>query len=224
MIHPTNNLESAPLTRVQVAELAGVPDEILISRYIQGDKGAFSTLVARYQRELYHFLARFLSDRVAADDVFQESFLQVHESASTFDTTRRFRPWLFTIAANKARDYLRSRSRHPAAPLDAPIHGDSEQKTFIDLIQAVSEFPEEPLAREELRVAVQKTIEAMPANLREVLLLGHFHDFSYKHISDMLQIPLGTVKSRLHAAVAYFAREWKLHHQNIEARQSLPGK
>ncbi|MFT3786076.1 MAG: sigma-70 family RNA polymerase sigma factor [Tepidisphaeraceae bacterium] len=204
-----NQIVTAPIvTRDHVAELAGVADEALLSRYVQGDTGAFATLVARYQRELYHFLARFLGDRAVAEDIFQEAFLQVHESAGTFDPTRRFRPWLFTIAANKARDYLRSKNRHPTAPLDAPIVGNDAQ-SYVDLLEAASELPSDPMAREELRASVKRVIDEMPANLREVLLLGHFHEFSYKQIADMLHVPLGTVKSRLHAAVGHFARAWR---------------
>jgi RNA polymerase sigma-70 factor, ECF subfamily len=202
--------ESQPLTREQFTDMAGISDEALLRRYVEGDTSAFQMLVTRYQRELFHFLARFLGDRAAADDMFQEAFLQVHESARTFDTTRRFRPWLFTIAANKARDYLRSKMRHPTAPLDAPIAGDSDQNSYIDLIESGVEVPEEPLAREELRQLVKRVVDDMPPHLREVLLLGHFHEFSYKHISEMLSIPLGTVKSRLHAAVAHFAKQWKI--------------
>ena len=88
-------------------------DEQLLLAYRQGDKPSFAQLMERYQRELFHFLVRFLGDRAAAEDVFQETFLQVHQSAEQFDTARRFRPWLFTIAANKARDLIRSQARRP---------------------------------------------------------------------------------------------------------------
>ena len=91
----------------------------------------------RYQRELYHFLMRFLGNRASAEDVFQETFLQVHQSADQFDPQRRFRPWLFTIAANKARDLIRSQSRRPTNPLQATISpGDSESGEFIDLMKS----------------------------------------------------------------------------------------
>src|SRR5271170_6490263 len=83
-------------------------DEQLMAAYRGGDRDSFVELVKRYERELFHFLARFLGDRTAAEDIFQETFLQVHQSAGTFDADRRFRPWLFTIAANKARDLIRS--------------------------------------------------------------------------------------------------------------------
>lgn len=188
----------------------GPTDEALLHEYLAGDANSFGKLVARYQRELFHFLVRFLNDRALAEDVFQESFLQVYQSADQFDASRRFRPWLFTIAANKARDALRSQARRASAPLQANISpGDAESGEFIDLLQADIPAPSEPMERAEMQKRVQQIVLAMPDNLREILLLSYFHQFPYKQISDMLDIPLGTVKSRLHAAVAYFAEKWK---------------
>ena len=186
-----------------------VTDEQLVEAYRNGDDASFATLVGRYQRELFHFLVRFLGNRAAAEDVFQEAFLQVHQSAHQFDLTRRFRPWLFTIAANKARDLLRSQSRRPTSPLQASIGGDEDGGEFIDLMQAITDLPDSALQKEELQQAVQKSVMAMPEHLREILLLSYFHQFPYKQISDILDIPLGTVKSRLHAAVAHFADKWR---------------
>ena len=185
-------------------------DEQLLADYRSGDKASFSELVGRYQRELYHFLVRFLGNRAAAEDVFQETFLQVHQSAEQFDPQRRFRPWLFTIAANKARDLIRSQARRPTNPLQASISpGDEESGEFIDLMQSVDSTPSDPMEREELQRQVQTTVTAMPEHLREILLLSYFHQFPYKQISEILDIPLGTVKSRLHAAVAHFAERWR---------------
>jgi RNA polymerase sigma-70 factor (ECF subfamily) len=185
-------------------------DEQLIAAYQTGDKISFAELVSRYERELYHFLVRFLSDKTAAEDVFQETFLQIHQSAHDFDTQRRFRPWLFTIAANKARDLIRSNSRRPTNPLQANINGhDDEGGEFLDLMRSSDESPSLPMEKRELRQKVQVTVTNMPENLREILLLSYFHQFPYKQISDILDIPLGTVKSRLHAAVANFADRWK---------------
>src|SRR5215210_8090122 len=185
-------------------------DEQLLADYRAGDKSSFSELVGRYQRELYHFLVRFLGNRAAAEDVFQETFLQVHQSAEQFDPQRRFRPWLFTIAANKARDLIRSQARRPTNPLQASISpGDGESGEFIDLMQSANTLPSDPMEREELQRQVQTTVTGMPEHLREILLLSYFHQFPYKQISEILDIPLGTVKSRLHAAVAHFADRWR---------------
>jgi RNA polymerase sigma-70 factor, ECF subfamily len=185
-------------------------DEQLIAAYQQGDRDSFQQLVGRYERELFHFLVRFLGDRAAAEDVFQETFLQIHQSAPSFDIHRRFRPWLFTIAANKARDLIRSNSRRPANPLQASVNsGDDDSAEFIDLMKSSDEMPDAPLMQKELRQKVQLTVTSMPEHLREILLLSYFHQFPYKQISDILDIPLGTVKSRLHSAVAHFADRWR---------------
>ena len=193
-------------------------DERLLADYRHGDLDAFTKLVSQYERELYHFLVRFLGDRAAAEDVFQETFLQVHQSAGQFDPQRRFRPWLFTIAANKARDLLRSQARHPTNPLQASINpGDDESGEYIDLMQAIESSPGEPLEHRELQEAVRKTVMSMPDHLRAILLLSYFHQFPYKQISDILDIPLGTVKSRLHAAVAHFAGRWRQMNPNALA-------
>jgi RNA polymerase sigma-70 factor (ECF subfamily) len=193
-------------------------DEQLLSDYRGGDAASFAQLLARYERELYHFLVRFLGDRAAADDVFQETFLQIHQSAAQFDPQRRFRPWLFTIAANKARDLIRSQSRRPANPLQASISpGDEESGEYIDLMESIGSLPDQPMEREELQQAVQKIVNGMPEHLREILLLSYFHEFPYKQISEILNVPLGTVKSRLHAAVAHFADRWKATNQTQSA-------
>jgi RNA polymerase sigma-70 factor, ECF subfamily len=189
-------------------------DEALLAAYCAGDSSAFSKLVDSYQRELFHFLVRFVGDRAAAEDIFQESFLQVHQSAAQFDPQRRFRPWLFTIAANKARDYLRAQSRRHANQLQANINPSNDDSgEFIDLLKSEDKSPGEPLEKRELQELVQKTVMEMPANFREILLLSYFHQFPYKQIGEILDIPLGTVKSRLHAAVAYFADRWRMLNQ-----------
>jgi RNA polymerase sigma-70 factor (ECF subfamily) len=191
-------------------EPENVSDEQLLLRYVQGDVNAFETLVNRYRRELFNFLARFLGDPALAEDVFQETFLQIHLSAGGFDVTRRLKPWLFTIAANKARDALRSRSRRSAAELDAEIGGGEDDSTrFVDLMPGSVPRPEETLENLEAAQSVQNIVQQMPENLRSVLLLSYFHQFPYKEIADILNVPLGTVKSRLHVAVKEFARRWK---------------
>lgn len=184
-------------------------DESLLTAYIDGDRQAFAALLERYRAELHGFLARFLGSSAAADDVFQETFLQVHLAASTFDSTRNFKPWLFTIAANKARDWHRRQKRRRAASLDAPIGGDPDGTRMVDLMQSKDEVPSHLLENSEMRSRVKDVIDAMPALYREVLQLNYFQKMSYQQIAEVLGIPLGTVKSRLHAAVATFAESWK---------------
>ncbi len=205
--------------------LKDLSDEQLVELYRGGREEAFTELVKRYQRELFHFLVRFLSSRAAAEDVFQEAFLQVHISIDSFDTSRRFRPWLFTISANKARDWLRRNRSGPAslsAPAgsggSAPASDDDGQVAFVDLMEADLPRPADEAQRQEIRELVQRTVALMPEHLREVLLLAYFHRFAYKEVAEMLGIPLGTVKSRLHAAVATFSQIWKQHYGELDAQ------
>lgn len=185
-------------------------DERLLADYFAGDRGTFAVLVRRYHQELYQFVLRFTNSSAAAEDVVQEAFLQVHLAADSFDPSRRFKPWLFTIAANKARDWLRARSRRHEVPLDAPIGGGDEGgESFGGLLTDNQTPVEEALAAEEKRRLVQRVVREMPDHLREVLVLGYFHRFPYKEMAEVLGVPLGTVKSRLHGAVAHFARRYR---------------
>ena len=184
-------------------------DESLVGDYVEGDRAAFAELIGRYRHQLLHFLIRFLGSRHAAEDVFQETFVQVHLSAETFDTTRRFKPWLFTIAANKARDYHRKHGRQPTVSLSAPMDRQQEGRPYVDLLEAELPRPDAPILDAERSRLVKSVVDSMPPHLREILLLSYFQRLSYNQIADTLHIPLGTVKSRLHTAVAAFAKGWK---------------
>lgn len=183
-------------------------DEALLGAYVDGDRAAFRELLGRYRDELLHFLTRFLGSRASAEDVFQETFLQVHLSADTFDTSRRLKPWLFTIAANKARDHHRKHGRRQGVSLSATIGGDGEGQTYVDLMQTDLPGPDAPILDAERSRLVKGVVDSLSPHLREILLLSYFQRMSYTQIAETLEIPLGTVKSRLHTAVATFARSW----------------
>ncbi|MCC6681615.1 MAG: sigma-70 family RNA polymerase sigma factor [Phycisphaeraceae bacterium] len=187
-------------------------DEQLLGQYRHHGPDAdtaFEQLVLRYRQELFHFLLRFTGQRAAADDLFQETFLQVHLSAESFDATRRFKPWLFTIAANKARDMLRRNRRQSALSLSAELGGSGDDTaSFIDLLEADLPLPGEQVLDNEQQELVRAVVDSLPDHMREVLILAYFNKLPYRDIAEMLSIPLGTVKSRLHAAVATFADLW----------------
>lgn len=187
-------------------------DEQLFGDYRRGQADAFRTLIDRHHDDLLRFLIRLVGSRQAAEDVFQETFLQIHTSGDSFDVERRFRPWLFTIAANKGRDYLRRKGRRQVMELSAPVggpHAGDEATTFIDLLQVDWGPPSQEMEAAERERRVQSALDAMSHPLREILLLSYFNRLTYQQIADELGIPLGTVKSRLHAAVASFAKRWQ---------------
>jgi len=192
-------------------------DAELLSQYAAGDESAFREIVSRYKNGLYAFLKRFLNDPGLVEDVFQETFLQLFTSRDSFDPGRPLRPWLFTIAANKAKDTLRKSHRQPTVQI-GPI-AESREMTFdevLDFLTSEDKIGYNELEREETALQVRQTVANMPANLREIIILAYFHKFSYKQMARILSIPIGTVKSRLHTAVGRFAKQWKA---SVESRE-----
>ncbi len=184
-------------------------DEELLADHLAAKPGAFDQLVARYASELYGFLLRFVSNAAVAEDLVQEAFLQVHSAAASFDASRAFKPWLYTIAANKARDLLRSRGRRQEHSLDAGSGGDEDGPAGGDLLEALDSDAPEQHDVEETRARVRALIEKMPEHLRLILILGYYQQLPYAEIAEVLNIPVGTVKSRLHAAITHFAKLWQ---------------
>jgi len=181
----------------------------LMKRYAAGEEDAFQDLVKQYKGSLYAFLRRFLNQSDLVDDVFQETFMQLYVSRDSFDLSRPLRPWLFTIAANKAKDALRRRQRVDSVNLGSMF--DSEEYSIDDVLNTLdsdTRVPYDELIKDETATSVKRVISSMPAKLREILILAYFHKASYAEIGGMLRIPVGTVKSRLHTAVGRFAEDW----------------
>ena len=197
-------------------------DEDLVEDYLDGDAAAFRLLIERHHDALIRFLNRLMGNRQAAEDVFQETFLQIHTSLETFDLTRRFKPLLFTIAANKGRDALRKAQRRPAVSLNAAMN--DRGGSFVDLLEVDVADAWANLEAEDRSRLVQKAIDGMSPRLREILLLAYFQKLSYAQIAEDFGIPLGTVKSRLHAAVASFARKWSEIQAEMDDTENGEGK
>lgn len=188
-----------------------VRDEELLAEFLAGQPESYELLVRRHSTELYRFLVRFTGSATAAEDLVQDAFLQVYLSAESFDRSRKFKPWLFTIAANKARDWMRSRGRRPEVPLDAHVGSSQDEgQRYMDFLADAVTNPSESLEEEEDRELVRSVLAGMPDHLREVLILGYYHRLPYKVIAEVLEVPLGTVKSRLHAAVGHFGKAYRI--------------
>lgn len=187
-----------------------ITDSELLQRYRQGDEQAFREIVTRYKNSLYAFLRRFVSQDDIVEDVFQETFLQLYTSRDSFDSQRPLRPWLFTIAANKAKDALRKMQRQSSMNMGAIADaGEFSLDEVVNILTSYDTTPEDEVSAEETAQQVRKIIAEMPENLRGILILAYFEQFSYKHMAEILSIPIGTVKSRLHTAVVYFMKKWK---------------
>ncbi|HIJ66915.1 MAG TPA: sigma-70 family RNA polymerase sigma factor [Planctomycetes bacterium] len=185
-------------------------DSELLVRYMAGDEDAFAELISRYKNPLYAFLKRFLNRQELVEDVFQETFLQLYMSKESFDTSRPLRPWLFTIAANKAKDALRKMQRDSSMELGVVADaGDVSIDDVVNLLASYKTTPDDEVSQNETAQSVRQIIADMPEKLRGILILAYFEQFSYKQMAEILSIPIGTVKSRLHTAVVYFTKKYK---------------
>lgn len=186
-----------------IEDLGQQTDEELLTRYRdEGRPEDFNALVRRYERELYRYLARYLGDKSLADDVFQNTFLQVHLKRGLYESGRPVRPWLYSIATHQAVDALRKAGRHPTVSLDLRTStGESDPSALVDLLVSETPGPLANLQGEERKDWVRQAIERLPDALRQTLILAYFQDLKYREIAEILNIPVGTVKSRLHAAL-----------------------
>ena len=184
-------------------------DETLLQEFVAGERASFELLVRRHSQELYRFAYRITGSSSSAEDVVQESFLQVYSSAGGFDPARKFKPWLFTIVGNKARDYLRKRDRRREVPVDALVDEEGESsRRFIELFATADVPVEEDLSIDEKRRVVRDVMASLPVHLNEIIVLAYYHHYSYREISTIVGIPVGTVKSRLHWAVVAFGERY----------------
>ena len=187
-------------------------DEELLLRYRDSaDRQAFDELVHRYEREIYSYLRRYLSDAQMAEDAFQGTFLQVHLKCDQFQENRRLRPWLYTIATNQAIDLQRKNKRHRMASLDsASRHGDEDNVGgLVDFLQGQETEPLADLETEERKQWVRKTVDELPEQLRSAVMLVYYQRLKYREAADVLSIPVGTVKSRLHSALLKLNKAWQ---------------
>lgn len=203
-------------------------DEQLFERYRNGgDQGAFAVLFERYRRPLVAYLRRFF-DFARAEDVLQETMLQVHRRADTFTPEKSFRPWMYTIALHRAIDELRKQKRQsPIASLSAHARGlpgsDNEPDAFSELLKSDETQPLEALILQENIGGLHKAIARLPAYLKAVVMLAYFQHRTYREIADILDIPMGTMKSRLHEALNRLARFMGAPHR-VQSREMCKKK
>lgn len=185
-------------------------DEDLLGRFCRGQTEAFGVLVRRYERELYGYLRRYLADSNLAEDVFQNTFLQLYLKCSQYEPGRPVRPWLYTIATHQAIDALRRNARHQVLSLEQQRedNGNGELRSLLDGLESRGPAPLDNLSAQERKERVRASVDRLPDFLREVVILAYYQGLKYREIADILDIPVGTVKSRLHAALNKLQEAW----------------
>jgi len=180
-------------------------DEELVTRLAAGDAASLRELMQRYRGPLYGYLCRLLGSPEDADDLFQEAFLRVLRHADRFDPSRRLRPWLYSIATNLVKNAYRSRSYRDAVPLDRADDDDGDTLA-AQLAERAATSPGDAAARAESARLVRRAVADLPERGRAALVLYYYQGLAYGEIAEVLGIPVGTVKSRIHNAVARLGR------------------
>jgi RNA polymerase sigma-70 factor (ECF subfamily) len=195
---------------VQADPLTSCSDEELLTQFCLGQTEAFGVLVKRYERELYGYLQRYLGDRNLADDVFQNTFLQLYTKSGKYEAGRPVRPWLYTIATHQAIDALRRNGRHQTVSLDQGREElpEGDVRSLVDLVEARGPGPSEVVQGEERRERIRAAVDKLPDFLRQVVVLAYYQGLKYREVAEILDIPVGTVKSRLHAALVKLQDAW----------------
>jgi RNA polymerase sigma-70 factor, ECF subfamily len=196
-----------------------VSDESLIAQYREtGDRQIYETLIRRYEREIYSYLRRYIGSAEQAEDAFQGTFLQVHLKCQQFDPARRFRPWLYAIATNQAIDVQRRNKRHRMVSLDhtAKTEKDGRSGSWSEKLVGATPDPHFAATDQENSLWIHESVSGLAESMQQVIHLVYYQGMKYREAADVLGIPVGTVKSRLHAAVQRLGLLWEESHQPTE--------
>lgn len=172
-------------------------DEQLVERVQRGDKAAFNLLVKKYQHKVVNLVARYVNNPGDVPDVAQEAFIKAYRALPTFRGESAFYTWLYRIAVNTAKNYLTSQGRRP--PSSDVEADDAESYGGGEALQEVS-TPENLALTDEIKRTVFAAIEALPEDLRTAITLRELEGLSYEEIAEIMDCPVGTVRSRIFRA------------------------
>lgn len=170
-------------------------DEQLISRFQNGDISSFDVLVRRYQNPLFNYVSRFVGDTTEAEDIVQETFYRLYRNKHYYKEIAKFSTWIYTIAGNLARTELRRKKKRKYFSINFFMSTDKD----YDIPDPASS-PEEKLDAIVTDEIIQKAITKLAPKFKEVILLRDVQGFSYDEIAEIVDVPLGTIKSRVNRA------------------------
>jgi len=179
------------------SQFENVTDEELMCLVQNGNMDAFSELARRYEGRLLSFLHRFVGNVTQAEDLLQATLLRVYRARARFKGSGKFSMWLYTIAANLAKDYLRKTRKYRFIALDAPV---GQSSNVIDFYEAKGESASESAQKKEISRLVRLAVERLPHDQKLTILLSHYEGMRYGEIAKVLGCSKGTVKSRVFRA------------------------
>ncbi|WP_456272737.1 RNA polymerase sigma factor SigW [Bacillus sp. AK031] len=166
-----------------------------IKQVLKGDQDAFAEVIELYKDKVFQICFRMLGNRHEAEDISQEAFIRAYVNIHTFNQKRKFSTWLYRIATNLCID--RIRKKKPDYYLDAEVTG-TDGLTMYSQVAADGQLPEEEVEEMELQEEIQRQILKLPDKYRSVIVLKYIEELSLLEISEILDLPLGTVKTRIH--------------------------
>jgi RNA polymerase sigma-70 factor (ECF subfamily) len=177
-------------------------DTLLVERTVAGDQAAFELLVIKYQRRIQRLIGRMVRDVDLVEDIAQETFIRAYRALHQFRGDAQFYTWLYRIAINTAKKFLLELKRDPTVSESAfkTDHDDDDETSWAGNEPIADETPESLLAAKEIAAAVNAAMMALPEELRQALTLREIEGLSYEEISEMMNCPIGTVRSRIFRA------------------------
>ncbi|MGG1519944.1 RNA polymerase sigma factor SigW [Paenibacillus oryzisoli] len=169
-----------------------------------GDRNAFAELVELYKDKIFHLAYRMLNNKQEAEDAVQETFLRVYTNLHRYDENQKFSTWIFRIGTNLCIDKLRRRRN--TYSLDAEM-SDGEGADFYAMLPSDDDTPEEQLIVSETQAQIHRAIASLPEKYKSVVVLRYLHDMSLQEISDVLDMPVTTIKTRVHRGREYLRKK-----------------
>jgi RNA polymerase sigma-70 factor (ECF subfamily) len=194
------------MTRVTPAPAAAPTssetDLMLVERTVAGDQKAFELLVIKYQRRIERLIGRMVRDVDLVEDIAQETFIRAYRALAQFRGDAQFYTWLYRIAVNTAKKALMDLKRDPLVS-ESALRGGGDEEDETSAVEnelTSSETPETILAAKEIAAAVNSAMEALPEELRQAVTLREIEGLSYEEIAEVMDCPIGTVRSRIFRA------------------------
>ena len=175
-------------------------DWLLVQRTLSGDDGAFELLVIKYQRRVQRLVARLVRDKDLIEDIAQETFIKAYRALHQFRGESQFYTWLYRIAVNTAKQFLIQLQREPMVLPDAGNKDDDDETFSARHEPSHDNTPEAELAAKEIATMVNRALQALPEELRQAISLREMEGLSYEDIADIMNCPVGTVRSRIFRA------------------------
>ena len=182
-----------------------LPDALLVKRYIDGDENALTVLINRHQSKIFGFIYSKIADRDISDDIFQDTFIKVIRTlkSKSYNEEGKFLPWVMRIAHNLVIDYFRKEKR-------TPVITSADGTDVLNLLQIHEESAEERMLREQTHVDLRVMIQLLPDEQKEVLIMRHYADLSFKEIADLTDVSINTALGRMRYALSNLRKMMKV--------------